>query len=271
MALVDHEPGIRASRAALALAAGHLVEAAVAAHRFSSHGEVAARLGLSRSHLSSLVGLTALAPDVQCEVLDLRGAGALGRLSERTLSRVVAAHADWNIQRWWWSLLAQPFDPDWLVDGLPARSPFPSGRRCRPGDRAVGDLALPELAALVARRNGPQHPGGCREALFASLADGGAGAPRQAAIVTAVTAMSAATLAAEFERLHGYRPRHRHPDYLRRRVAWAVQAAKLGGLPKPISGRVMELRDQLPERWREVFAEVERVHVTRAHRIERCR
>jgi hypothetical protein len=32
---------------------------------------------------------------------------------------------------------------------------------------------------------------------------------------------------------------------------------------------VMDLRDHLPERRREVFAGVARVHVTRAHRIER--
>jgi hypothetical protein len=52
-------------------------------------------------------------------------------------------------------------------------------------------------------------------------------------------------------------------------VAGAVQADKLGGLPKSASARVMELRDALPHAWREVFAGVSRVHVTRTHRIER--
>jgi hypothetical protein len=61
----------------------------------------------------------------------------------------------------------------------------------------------------------------------------------------------------------------RYPTYLRRRVAWAVLAVKLGGLPKPISGKVMELKEHLPERWREVFADVARVHVTRVHRVDR--
>ena len=81
--------------------------------------------------------------------------------------------------------------------------------------------------------------------------------------------MPIAQMAAEFERLHGHHPASRHPDYLRRRVTWAVQAAKLGGLPKPISGKVMELKDSLPERWQEAFAGVARVHVTRVHRVDR--
>ena len=45
---------------------------------------------------------------------------------------------------------------------------------------------------------------------------------------------------------HHERPPSLQPDYLRRRVVWAVQAAKLGGLPKPISGKVMELKEHLP-------------------------
>jgi hypothetical protein len=61
----------------------------------------------------------------------------------------------------------------------------------------------------------------------------------------------------------------RYPTYLRRRVSWAVQAAKLGALPKPNAGRVMELREHLPARWKEAFAGVARVHVTRVHRVER--
>jgi hypothetical protein len=91
------------------------------------------------------------------------------------------------------------------------------------------------------------------------LVEGGVRAPAPYPDVALALAMPAAELAAEFERLHGRRPRTRYPTYLRRRVAWAVQAAKLGGLPKPISGRVVELKEHLPERWREVFAGVARV------------
>jgi hypothetical protein len=76
-------------------------------------------------------------------------------------------------------------------------------------------------------------------------------------------------LAAEFERLYGRRPARRLPDHARRRIAWAVQAVKLGGMPKPIAGKVMELRDRLPARWKEAFAGVARVHVTRVHRVDR--
>jgi hypothetical protein len=82
--------------------------------------------------------------------------------------------------------------------------------------------------------------------------------------------MPAAQLESEYQRLHGHRPACRHPEYVRRRVAWAVQAAaNLGGLPKPISGKVMELKEHLPERWQEAFAGVARVHVTRVHRVDR--
>ena len=35
------------------------------------------------------------------------------------------------------------------------------------------------------------------------------------------------------------------------------------------SGKVMELKDHLPERWREAFSGVTRVHVTRVHRVDR--
>jgi len=57
-------------------------------------------------------------------------------------------------------------------------------------------------------------------------------------------------------------------------AAWRSPAPSkrpIAGLPKPISGRVMELRDHLPERWREAFAGVPRVHVTRVHRLSGVR
>jgi hypothetical protein len=49
----------------------------------------------------------------------------------------------------------------------------------------------------------------------------------------------------------------------------ALQAAKKDGPPKPISVRVMELREHLPERWQEVFAGVARVHATRVQGASR--
>jgi hypothetical protein len=87
--------------------------------------------------------------------------------------------------------------------------------------------------------------------------------------VARVLAMPPAHLRNEFELLHGHRPPSRDAKYLRRRVAWAVQAEKLGGLSKPISGKVIELREHMPDRWQEVFAGVARVHVTRVHRVDR--
>jgi len=262
--------GNRPPSATLALAAGHLIDAGVHARRFDTHHAAARALGVSKTRVARLVLLTSLAPDLQAEILDLRAGRALAKLSERTVRELVAVHADWEIQRWWWSLLAQRFDPDWLVDGLPARTPFPSGRRCGPGDMALGDRPLPDLADLVSRRSIKHQVRGRREDLLAAMVDGAA-APTPSGDVVAVVARDPAKLAADFERLHGHRPSSRHPEYLRRRVAWAIQAAKQGGLPKPISGRVMELREQLPERWRDVFAGVARVHVTRVHRIERGR
>jgi hypothetical protein len=122
------------ARAALALAVGHLVEATVGAHRLPSHAAAADRLGFSRPRLSALVGLTALAPDIQTAVLALRVGEPLGNLSERTLFELCASRPAWNVQRWWWSLLAQPFEPDWLAEWVRALTAFPSQARARDGD-----------------------------------------------------------------------------------------------------------------------------------------
>jgi len=195
-------------------------------------------------------------------------AAPLGSLSERTVLELVASHADWAIQRWWWSLLAQPFDPDWLAKWLPPSVRFPSGGRCRRGDHALGDLPLAKLVHLVARRPGRREMPVQREGLLVALADDGGPAPQP--VVAMVAAMNTAALTAEYHRLYDHRPPSRHPAYLRRRVTWGMQAARQGGLAKPISGRVIGLREQLPERWREVLGCVDRVHVTRAHRVVRA-
>jgi hypothetical protein len=254
---------------ALALAVGHLIEAAVDAHRIASHAEVARRLSVSEARVSRLSAITALAPEIQSEILALRAGDPLGKLSERTVLELCASRPSWNVQRWWWSLLAQPVDPNWLAEWVPPRTEFPSGKRARHGDRAIGDLSLDDLAELVARRRGHRDTPARREALLAALVEGGERAPAPYPDVILALAMPAAKLAAAFERLHSRRPPTRYPTYLRRRVAWAVQAAKLGGLPKPIGRRVMELKEHLPDRWQEAFAGVARVHVTRVHRVER--
>jgi hypothetical protein len=261
----DHTP----AAVALAVAAGHLIEAGVHAHRFMNLADASRRLGISRVRVTGLSALMPLAPEIQSEILALRVGDPLGNLSERALLEVVAGHADWRVQRWWWSVLAQPFDPNWLAEWIPSKTAFPSGKRARSGDQAIGDLPLGKLVELVVRRRGHRDTAPRREALLTTLADGGAGAPAMLTDVARILAMSPVQLANEFELLHGHRPPSRNPEYLRRRVAWAVQAVKLGGLPKPIAGKVMELKEHLPERWQEAFAAVGRVHVTRVHRVAR--
>jgi hypothetical protein len=268
-AVKDLPPTVGAPAAvALALAAGHVIEAGVHAHRFMGLAGAARRMGISGGRVTRLASLMPLAPEIQTEVLGLRVGDPLGGLSERALHELVDVHADWRVQRWWWSLLAQPFDPDWLAVGLPPRMAFPSGKRARPGDQAIGDLPLVKLAELAARRLGHRNTSFRREALLAALADASS-APSMLPDVARVMSMPAAELEVEYQRLHGHRPACRQPVYVRRRVAWAVQAVKIGGMPKPIAGKVMELKEHLPRQWQEAFANVARVHVTRVHRVDR--
>jgi hypothetical protein len=265
----DSEPIPGAPAAvALALAAGHLIEAGVHAHRFMNLSDAARRLGISRGRATHLASLMPLAPEIQTEMLALNVGDPLAKLSERALHELVNVHDDWRVQRWWWSVLTQPFKPDWLVDGVPPRTAFPSGARARGDDQAIGDLPLAKLADLVARRRGHRDTPFRREALLAALANA-ADAPTMLPNIARVLSMPADQLEVEYQRLHGHRPFSRHPEYVRRRVAWAIQAEKLGGLPKPIAGKVMELRDHLPNRWREAFAGIARIHITRLHRVDR--
>jgi hypothetical protein len=67
---------------------------------------------------------------------------------------------------------------------------------------SLGDLPLPDLAELIARRPGRREVG-AREAMLTALADGGASAPRTSPDVILTLARPAAELAVEFERLHG--------------------------------------------------------------------
>jgi hypothetical protein len=156
---------------ALAVAAGHLIEAGVHSHRFMNLADVARRLGVSRVRVTGLSALMPLAPEIQSEILALRRGDPLGNLSERALLEVVAGHADWRVQRWWWSVLAQPFDPNWIAEWVPPKTAFPSGKRARSGDQAIGDLPLGKLAELVARRRGHRGTAPRREALLTALAD----------------------------------------------------------------------------------------------------
>ena len=79
------------AKIAVTLAAAHLIEAAVAAHLAPTHAALAARLGLSRSRLSNLIGLTALSPELQSAILELRVEDPLGRATERTVFELCAA------------------------------------------------------------------------------------------------------------------------------------------------------------------------------------
>jgi hypothetical protein len=105
---------------------------------------------------------------------------------------------------------------------------FPSGVTVRTGDRAIGDLPLTELGELVVRRCGTPVENGRREALLTALGAGAGGAATSATAAIMMVTPPAA-LATKFGHLLGRRPPCRHPDYLRRRMAWAVQAEKLGG------------------------------------------
>lgn len=59
--------------------------------------------------------------------------------------------------------------------------------------------------------------------------------------IAALQAMSTAELAAEFERLHGRKPRYRSPAWLRKRIAFRLQVAAYGGLSGPARAEVDRL------------------------------
>jgi hypothetical protein len=50
--------------------------------------------------------------------------------------------------------------------------------------------------------------------------------------IAALTAMTTAELDAEYQRLHGRPPRYRSVPWLRKRIAFALQTAAFGGLPR---------------------------------------
>ncbi len=63
--------------------------------------------------------------------------------------------------------------------------------------------------------------------------------------IAALDPLSTAELAAEYERLHGQRPRYRSPAWLRKRIAFKLQLAAYGGLPGPARAELDRLAADL--------------------------
>jgi hypothetical protein len=78
-----------------------------------------------------------------------------------------------------------------------------------------------------------------------------------AALVTrelaALSGMTGAQLAAKFEELFGRPAGTRNKQYLRKRIAWEIQARIEGGLSERSLQRIDELAAHIPERWRAAF------------------
>jgi Protein of unknown function (DUF2924) len=70
----------------------------------------------------------------------------------------------------------------------------------------------------------------------------------------ALDAMTVAQLAEKFRELYGEPTHSRNRDYLRKRLAWRIQELSEGGLSERTLTKIVELGDQLPERWRKRHA-----------------
>jgi hypothetical protein len=68
--------------------------------------------------------------------------------------------------------------------------------------------------------------------------------------IAALSDMTVAELAATYQRLFGEPTRSRNKDYLRKRLAWKIQADAEGGLSLKALARIDELGDELPDRWK---------------------
>jgi hypothetical protein len=68
--------------------------------------------------------------------------------------------------------------------------------------------------------------------------------------LAALAGMTGAELAAKFEELLGYPSRTRNRPYLRRRVAWEIQARIEGGLSGRALKRIDELAAHVPRNWK---------------------
>jgi hypothetical protein len=71
--------------------------------------------------------------------------------------------------------------------------------------------------------------------------------------LAALNGMTGAELAAKFEELLGYPARTRNRPYLRRRLAWEIQARIEGGLSERALQRIDELAAHIPEKWKRVL------------------
>lgn len=68
--------------------------------------------------------------------------------------------------------------------------------------------------------------------------------------LAALSGMTGSALAVKFEELFGRPPRSRNRAFLRKRVAWEIQARIEGGLSEKSLQRIDELAAYAPERWR---------------------
>ena len=69
--------------------------------------------------------------------------------------------------------------------------------------------------------------------------------------VAALGAMTSAELAAKFEKLLGRASRTRNAQYLRKRLAWEIQARIEGGLSETALARIDALGKESPSGWRD--------------------
>lgn len=92
----------RPARIAVMLALAHRLRAAMERGVYESYAGVASALGVTRSRISQLLALTALAPDIQEEVLFLEAVDGVEPLSERALKSLVHM-SSWAKQREAWA------------------------------------------------------------------------------------------------------------------------------------------------------------------------
>ena len=67
--------------------------------------------------------------------------------------------------------------------------------------------------------------------------------------LAALETMSVPTLAEKYRELYGEPTRSRNRAYLKKRLAWRIEARFQGGLSQGALERIEQLGDQLPERW----------------------
>jgi hypothetical protein len=88
----------RFARVAITLAFAHKIRQAILRGEIQDQADAARKLGLTRAHLSQILDLTNLAPDLQEEILFLEAIDGHEPLSERALRGVVRVTA-WAAQR----------------------------------------------------------------------------------------------------------------------------------------------------------------------------